>query len=105
MIDLHRGHSLSIEQLFASAKWAAKQKQWNIIQWNYYRCPACDHPGWFGFDDQGKLHMGMFGAAPVADLIPLNPVGVEVAYKLEKDRIILSHADVDYVVPAGSNYW
>lgn len=105
MIALYCGHSISVEALIQSGIWAAKQQQWDILQWNYYRCPTCNYPGWFGFDEGGKFHVGMFGAAPVADLIPLEPIDIEIRYKLEPDRIILHYANVDYPIPAGSSYW
>ena len=96
--------STSFDVLLDAAEWAANSRQWPVGQWNYYHCPDCGTPVWFGSgEDAGFL--GIFGAAPVADLIAVLEVPDLPRGELRAGGVAFHWEGREVAIPGDRRYW
>jgi hypothetical protein len=62
--------ALPFVDVLAAAEWASNVAQEDVRYWIYFHCPLCRTPAWFGYAQEGGGYFGIYGASPVADLIP-----------------------------------
>lgn len=85
-------------------EWASNVPQWDFWQWNYYRCPYCHTPSWYGLNRECGW-FGIYGAAPVADLIPVSRFEGMPTPNVGEDSVIFQYLGVSYEVYRGKHYW
>ncbi|MFK7160634.1 hypothetical protein V6U78_06245 [Marinospirillum sp. MEB164] len=95
---------IGIALLLSKAEWASHLSQVDFWQWNYYRCPHCQTPCWFGYN-QESAWCGIYGAAPVADLIPVSPIDGMPQPVIGAQSVIFEYAGVLYEIQRGKHYW
>ncbi|WP_416886039.1 hypothetical protein [Marinospirillum sp.] len=95
---------IEITLLLSLAEWASNQPQWDFWQWNYYRCPHCQTPSWFGYNQDGAW-CGIYGAAPVADLIPVSRIDGIPIPEIGIHSVNFEYGGTSYEVQRGQHYW
>ncbi|MGO2074749.1 MAG: hypothetical protein ACTH3B_06190 [Pseudoalteromonas sp.] len=98
------GKEIEFEAVLGIAEWASNVPQWDIWQWNYYRCSHCQTPCWFGYNHEGGW-FGIYGAAPVADLIPVTQIEGMPTPRIGPDSVTLEYLGVSYEIHRGEHYW
>lgn len=97
-------HEVEFETILQRAEWASNVGQWEFWEWNYYRCPHCKTPCWFGYSNEGGV-FGIFGAAPVADLIPISSEKGMPLPEIGVGSVTLQYRGVTYEIHGDKRYW
>lgn len=92
------------EDLLNKTQWSSNVDQWGVFQWNYYKCPLCNTPCWFGYEKE-IAYLGIYGAAPVADLLPCIEVTGMPKPKIQKDGVTINYKGVEKYVHGDVRYW
>ncbi|WP_156804630.1 hypothetical protein [Gallaecimonas xiamenensis] len=95
---------VEFEAVLRVTEWASNVPQWDFWQWNYYRCPHCQTPSWFGYNGEGGW-FGIYGAAPVADLIPISRVAGIPIPEIGVNSVTFQYRGVGYEIHRGKSYW
>lgn len=96
--------AVQFEDILSKTQWSSNIDQWGIFQWNYYRCPLCNSPCWFGYENDIS-YLGIYGAAPVADLIPGAEVDGMPKPKLQEGGITIEYKDKEMSIHGDTRYW
>lgn len=96
--------NIEFEAVLRIAEWASNVPQFEIWQWNYYRCPHCATPCWFGYSHDGG-EFGIFGAAPVADLIPISREPGMPVPDIGPESVTFQYRGACFEIQRGKYYW